>query len=88
MKPVSQRTASATVAILAACSALLTACASTPDAQSVPAPGAAATSGTDPVASITGSRIPVRRTEKMVGQVGGKDYRETKEAQPAPLRSN
>jgi uncharacterized lipoprotein YajG len=88
MKPVSQRTASATVVLLVAVSALLSACASTPDAQALPAPGAAATSGTDAAVSLTGSRIPARRSEKMVSQVGGKDYQETAAAQPAPLRSN
>lgn len=38
--------------------------------------------------TLTGSRIPARRTEKMVGAVGAKDYQETSNAQPAPLRTN
>ncbi|MGZ5203074.1 MAG: hypothetical protein ACXWC4_25190 [Telluria sp.] len=38
--------------------------------------------------SMTGSRIPARRTEKMVGATSGQDYSETANAQPAPLRSN
>jgi hypothetical protein len=38
--------------------------------------------------TLTGSRIPARRTEKMVGAVGAKDYQETKGAQPEPLRTN
>ena len=37
---------------------------------------------------MTGSRIPARRTEKMVGATSGQDYSETANAQPAPLRSN
>jgi hypothetical protein len=88
MKPVSQRTASATVATLVAVSALLAACTSAPEAHDLPAPGAASTSATDSAVSLTGSRIPARRSEKMVSQVGGKDYQETAAAQPAPLRSN
>jgi hypothetical protein len=37
--------------------------------------------------TVTGSRIPARRTEKMVGAVGGKDYQENKDSRPAPLRT-
>jgi hypothetical protein len=67
---------------------VLAGCASAPDPET-PAPlGAAATSRSDAQLALTGSRIPARRTEKMVSQVGGKDYRETAQAQPAPLQSN
>jgi hypothetical protein len=38
--------------------------------------------------TITGSRIPARSTEKMVGRVTAQDYKESKEALPAPLVSN
>jgi PBP1b-binding outer membrane lipoprotein LpoB len=34
---------------------------------------------------MTGSRIPARRTEKMVSATSGQDYRETANAQAAPL---
>lgn len=89
MEKAPQRKASATlIAVLAATCGLLSACASTPQADALPSPGAVATAGTDAQVSMTGSRIPARRTEKMLSQVGGKDYRETAAAQPAPLTSN
>jgi hypothetical protein len=68
--------------------ALLAGCASVHQ-EEAPAPlGAVATAGSDAPASITGSRIPSRRTEKMVSQVGGQDYKDNKSALPAPLQSN
>jgi hypothetical protein len=67
---------------------VLAGCASVQEPEA-PAPlGAAATSGSDAAADITGSRIPSRRTEKMVSQIGGKDYRDNKSALMAPLTSN
>jgi outer membrane murein-binding lipoprotein Lpp len=70
----------------------LAGCASTPEPSqelaASAAPGAASTSDADPKAEITGSRIPARRSEKMVSQIGGKDYNDNKSALPAPLRSN
>lgn len=53
-------------------------------------PGATASTDTRPVekANLTGSRIPAKSTEKMVFQIGGKDYTDSKVAQPAPLNAN
>jgi len=67
---------------------VLAGCASAPDTPDMPALGAAATSGTDTAATITGSRIPAKRTEKMVSQIGGQDYKDNKSALVAPLQSN
>jgi hypothetical protein len=50
--------------------------------------GSAMTSQVDKPAEITGSRLPSRRTEKMVSQIGGKDYKDNKSALAAPLQSN
>ena len=66
----------------------LAGCASTQETPDLPALGAAATSSTDAAAEITGSRIPAKRTEKMVSQVGGKDYKDNKSSLMAPLQSN
>lgn len=66
----------------------LAACASTQETPDTPALGAAATSSTDTAAEITGSRIPAKRTEKMVSQIGGKDYKDNKSSLMAPLQSN
>jgi hypothetical protein len=67
---------------------LLGGCASVEEPEA-PAPlGAASTSGSDAAAGITGSRIPSRRTEKMVSQIGGQDYKDNKSALAAPLQSN
>jgi hypothetical protein len=49
--------------------------------------GAASTATTDAAVPITGSRIPAKRTEKMVSQIGGKDYKDNKSLM-APLQSN
>jgi len=54
----------------------------------MPVLGAASTSTTDAAAQITGSRIPAKRTEKMVSQIGGKDYKDNKSSLMAPLQSN
>jgi hypothetical protein len=69
---------------------VLAGCASTtePAAGDMPALGAASTSTTDAAAEITGSRIPAKRTEKMVSQIGGKDYKDNKSSLTAPLQSN
>lgn len=74
----------------AALSFILAGCASTtePAADDMPALGAAATSTSDAAAEITGSRIPAKRTEKMVSQIGGKDYKDNKSSLMAPLQSN
>ena len=74
----------------AALSFILAGCASTnePAAADMPALGAASTSTTDAAAPITGSRIPAKRTEKMVSQIGGKDYKDNKSSLMAPLQSN
>jgi hypothetical protein len=53
-----------------------------------PVPLAAANSGNEAAATITGSRIPARRTEKMVSQIGAQDYKDNKAALPAPLQSH
>lgn len=67
---------------------VLAGCASVHEAPA-PAPlRAVATSGSDAAANITGSRIPSRRTEKMVSQMSGQDYKDNKAALPAPLQSN
>lgn len=66
----------------------LTGCATpTTPAADLPALGAASTADTDQYVEITGSRIPVRRTEKMVSQIGGKDYKENKMGLVAPLEA-
>jgi hypothetical protein len=75
-------------ALLVAVSFTLAGCAGTQASPDLPALGAAATSGTDPAAQITGSRIPARRTEKMVSQIGGQDYKDNKSSLLAPLKSN
>jgi hypothetical protein len=74
----------------AALSFILAGCASThePAAPDMPALGAASTSSTDAAVQITGSRIPAKRTEKMVSQIGGKDYQDNKSSLMAPLQSN
>jgi len=66
----------------------LAGCAATQETPDMPALGAATTSSTDPAAEITGSRIPAKRTEKMVSQIGGKDYKDNKSSLMAPLQSN
>lgn len=66
----------------------LAGCSATQETPDMPALGAAATSATDPAAEITGSRIPAKRTEKMVSQIGGKDYKDNKSSLMAPLQSN
>lgn len=76
----------AVLAVAIAATHVLTGCASVQETPDVPAPGAAGTSGSDPVAELTGSRIPARRSEKMVSQIGAKDYRENRDALPAPFR--
>jgi hypothetical protein len=78
------------VLLCAALSFVLAGCASTnePAAPDMPALGAASTSTTDAAAPITGSRIPAKRTEKMVSQIGGKDYKDNKSSLMAPLQSN
>ena len=67
---------------------VLAGCASAPDTPDMPAPGAVSTSATDTAATITGSRIPAKRTDKMVSQIGGQDYKDNKSALAAPLQSN
>ncbi|MFL6630944.1 MAG: hypothetical protein ACJ8HJ_01350 [Massilia sp.] len=69
---------------------VLAGCASTtePAAADMPALGAASTATTDAAVPITGSRIPAKRTEKMVSQIGGKDYKDNKSSLMAPLQSN
>jgi uncharacterized protein YceK len=71
-----------------AVSFVLAGCASTQDTPDTPALGAASTSTTDAATEITGSRIPSKRTEKMVSQIGGKDYKDNKSSLMAPLQSN
>jgi hypothetical protein len=66
----------------------LAGCASIQDTPDAPALGAASTSTTDAATEITGSRIPAKRTEKMVSQIGGKDYKDNKSSLMAPLKSN
>jgi ABC-type uncharacterized transport system auxiliary subunit len=66
----------------------LAGCASTQETPDMPALGAASSSTTDAAAPITGSRIPAKRTEKMVSQIGGKDYNDNKSSLMAPLQSN
>ena len=74
--------AAAVLMSLAGCAA------TTESAADLPAPGAASTSTTDAAAPITGSRIPAKRTEKMVSQIGGKDYKDNKSSLMAPLQGN
>ena len=71
-----------------AVSFVLAGCAGTQDTPDTPALGAASTSTTDAPTEITGSRIPSKRTEKMVSQIGGKDYKDNKSSLMAPLQSN
>ena len=67
---------------------VLAGCASVHEQEAPATFGAATTSGSDAPASITGSRIPSRRTEKMVSQIGGQDYKDNKSVLAAPLQSN
>lgn len=67
---------------------VLVGCATSSAPTSEPAPAAA--EGVQPLArndTITGSRIPARKTEKMVSAVGAKDYKENSQAIMAPLRA-
>ena len=75
-------------ALFVAVALVLGGCASTGEPADLPALGAASTSTTDAATEITGSRIPARRTEKMVSQIGGKDYKDNKSSLMAPLQSN
>jgi hypothetical protein len=70
--------------------AALAGCASVrePDAPAQAPLAAAAAPGSDTGATITGSRIPARRSEKMVTQIGAQDYKDNKVALPAPLQSH
>ena len=70
--------------------AALAGCASVQEPEATPQASlaTAATTGSDGAAAITGSRIPSRRSEKMVSQIGAQDYKDNKETLPAPLRSN
>jgi hypothetical protein len=70
--------------------AALAGCASVQEPEApVQAPlAAAATTGSDGAATITGSRIPSRRSEKMVSQIGAQDYKDNKATLPAPLQTN
>jgi uncharacterized lipoprotein YajG len=75
--------------LLLAAAAVLAGCATSPALTSDPAPAAAA--GVQPLAengagTITGSRIPSRKTEKMVSAIGAKDYKENGQMLMAPLR--
>lgn len=66
----------------------LTGCAGAPRDEGLATLGGASTALTDAPAEITGSRIPARRTDKMVSQVGSRDYKENREALAAPFKSN
>jgi hypothetical protein len=72
--------------IVLACLSVLCAC-STPEPARPEAPAATPKASRYQDNTLTGSRIPARRTEKMVGAIGGKDYQENKESLPAPLRT-
>jgi hypothetical protein len=67
--------------------ATLAGCASVQEPQP-PAQLAAANPGNEAGSTITGSRIPSRRSEKMVTQIGSQDYKDNKAALPAPLQSH
>lgn len=74
-------------ACLAVLPVLLAACATpapTPERDAAPA---VAQRPIDSEDLQTGSRIPSRRTEKMVGRIGAQDYKETKQTLAAPLES-
>jgi uncharacterized lipoprotein YajG len=73
---------------LAALAALLvlSACATAPD--TVPTKNDAPRLAKQDAPEMTGSRIPARRTEKMVSATSGQDYKDTANAQPAPLKVN
>lgn len=66
---------------------VLSACA-TGTTQPQPAAGNAEKIARNEDSTLTGSRIPARRTEKMVGQIGAQDYKDTKQAAPAPLKGS
>lgn len=69
--------------------ASLAGCASVQEPEPQPAAQlAAANHGNEEAPTITGSRIPARRTEKMVSQIGAQDYKDNKAALPAPLQSH
>jgi hypothetical protein len=62
----------------------LAACASVPD----PGPElAASTAEADAKPVLTGSHIPSNRTDKMLYRISSQDYKQNKDALPAPLRS-
>ena len=65
----------------------LAGCASTPENDNLATLGGATTAMTDAPAELTGSRIPARRSEKMVNQIGSRDYKEYRDTLPAPLKS-
>jgi hypothetical protein len=64
----------------------LSACAS--ETNTTPAPAAAPKLVKQDAPGITGSRIPARRTEKMVGATTGKDYEENLNSKRQPLIVN
>jgi hypothetical protein len=68
--------------------ASLAGCASVQEPEPTAPLAAAATSGSDAPAVMTGSRIPSRRSEKMVSQIGAQDYKDNKATLPAPLQTN
>jgi hypothetical protein len=78
----------AALAVALAAAHMLSACASVQDQPGMPAPGAASTAATDPLVEITGSRIPVRRSDKMVAQIGAQDYKENKSTLTSPLEAH
>ncbi len=65
----------------------LSACATVPDT-APPSVTEAPSLAKQDAPQMTGSRIPARRTEKMVNSISGQDYKDTANAQPAPLRMN
>jgi hypothetical protein len=86
MKPVF--THRAALVLATAATVMLTGCAGAPQNENLATLGGASTALTDAPAEITGSRIPVRRTDKMVSQIGSRDYKENRDALAAPLRTN
>jgi hypothetical protein len=66
---------------------VLSACAAT-DAPTTPSQPSDPKLAKQDAPNMTGSRIPARRTEKMVSATSGQDYKDTANAQPAPLKMN
>lgn len=77
-------------ALLAVISLLALSACSTVDTKPAAAPAVASQSqdiASDNDKGITGSRLPVKRTDRLVRAVGSQAYKDAKDAQPNPLKA-